>query len=106
MFVVRVELKNVPEYKAREVYESFHVAMEKAGFRKKVQASDQKWYRLPDATYCTSAGADAASVRTAASTVADATGYKSALIVFGWTGVWASMGLEEVPTSSSPWANA
>lgn len=101
MFVVRVELHDVPERKAREVYDNFHTSMEKAGFKKQVLASNKKWYRLPDATYVAHGDFEVATVRAIAAEVANGTSYRSSLIVFRCDGTWASIGLEEVDTSES-----
>lgn len=100
MFIVRVELKDVPESKAREVYEKFHNAMANAGYSKKIKGGDGKWYKLPDATYISSSSEEIAAIRTAVKAIADKTGYNSGVIVFDGTGTAAWTGLDLVPTSS------
>lgn len=104
MFVVRVELKDVPESKSREVYEKFHTAMEKAGYSKKIKGGNGKTYRLPDATYTTSSTSERGVVLDQVAKLAAATGYKSAQIVFDWDGDAMWSGLEEISTTNL-WAN-
>jgi hypothetical protein len=96
MFVVRVELKDVPSHSAREVYDTFHKSMEKAAFARKIKGGNNKWYKLPDATYVSSSIDDKAKILVQVQTLATAAGYKSGVIVFKYDGESTWNGLEEI----------
>jgi hypothetical protein len=101
MFVLRIELKDVPESKSREVYEKLHLQLQKSGFIKRIQADTGTWYKLPDATYIYARASDTESVRNLAATCAGLTGYGSRVIVFEYSNsAWQGLDVDYSISSS------
>jgi hypothetical protein len=96
MFVVRVELKDVPESKANEVYEKLHDAMAAAGYSKRIKGGNQKWYKLPDATYVTYKQDEIANIREEVKAITETTKHRAGIIVFDSKENAHWSGLEEI----------
>ena len=69
-FVTRVELHGA----SAADYERLHVAMERSGFSRQIQADNGNCFQLPTAEYCHQGNYDAASVNDAAEKAAATTG--------------------------------